>query len=135
MMKNYETVFILTPVLSEVQMKDAVEKFKKVLQESVGAEIIHEENWGLRKLAYPIQHKSNGFYYLVEFKADPEKVNTLEIEYRRDEKIIRFLTTVLDKYAIDYNERRRKGLVGRKREQEPAQETPASTKKEVATAN
>jgi small subunit ribosomal protein S6 len=124
MMKNYETVFILTPVLSEVQMKDAVEKFKKVLQDSVGAEIIHEENWGLRKLAYPIQHKSNGFYYLIEFKADSDKVNTLEIEYRRDEKIIRFLTTVLDKYAIDYNERRRKGLVGRKKDE---------TKKEVVT--
>lgn len=124
MMKNYETVFILTPVLSEVQMKDAVDKFKKVLQDSVGAEIIHEENWGLRKLAYPIQHKSNGFYYLIEFKADSDKVSTLEIEYRRDEKIIRFLTTVLDKYAIDYNERRRKGLVGRKKDE---------AKKEVVT--
>ncbi len=124
MMKNYETVFILTPVLSEVQMKDAVDKFKRVLQESVGAEIIHEENWGLRKLAYPIQHKSNGFYYLIEFLADPEKVSTLEVEYRRDEKIIRFLTTVLDKYAIDYNERRRKGLVGRKKDE---------AKKEVVT--
>ena len=123
-MKNYETVFILTPVLSEVQMKDAVDKFKRVLQESVGAEIIHEENWGLRKLAYPIQHKSNGFYYLIEFLADPEKVSTLEVEYRRDEKIIRFLTTVLDKYAIDYNERRRKGLVGRKKDE---------AKKEVVT--
>ncbi|MDJ1501511.1 30S ribosomal protein S6 [Xanthocytophaga agilis] len=123
MTKNYETVFILTPVLSEVQMKDAVEKFKKVLQESIGAEIIHEENWGLRKLAYPIQHKSNGFYYLIEFKADPLKVSTLEIEYRRDEKIIRFLTTVLDKYAIDYNERRRKGLVGRKKEQKEVSTT------------
>lgn len=123
MTKNYETVFILTPVLSEVQMKDAVEKFKKVLQESIGAEIIHEENWGLRKLAYPIQHKSNGFYYLIEFKADPLKVSTLEVEYRRDEKIIRFLTTVLDKYAIDYNERRRKGLVGRKKEQKEVSTT------------
>ncbi|MCU0355548.1 MAG: 30S ribosomal protein S6 [Cytophagales bacterium] len=117
MMKNYETVFILTPVLSDVQAKDAVEKFRKILQDTVGADIIHEEDWGLRKLAYPIQHKSNGFYHLIEFKADPEKVATLEVEFRRDERIIRFLTTLLDKYAIDYNERRRKGLVGRKKEQ------------------
>jgi len=135
MMKNYETVFILTPVLSEVQMKDAVDKFKNVLQETVGAEIIHEEHWGLRKLAYPIQHKSNGFYHLVEFKADPEKVNVLEVEYRRDEKIIRFLTTVLDKHAIDYNERRRKGLVGRKKEQQDPVQENGTTKKEVVTAD
>ena len=64
--KNYETVFILTPVLSEAQMKDAVEKFKQVLLNNQ-AEIIHEENWGLRKLSYPIQHKSTGFYTLFEF--------------------------------------------------------------------
>ncbi len=135
MTKNYETVFILTPVLSEAQMKETVDKFKRVLQESIGAEIIHEENWGLRKLAYPIKHKSNGFYYLVEFAADPAKVSTLEIEYRRDDKVIRFLTTVLDKFAVDYNERRRKGLVGRKKEQdqpapEPATNTGTRTRKE-----
>lgn len=118
MTKNYETVFILTPVLSDVQTKDAVEKFRKVLQDTIGAQIIHEEDWGLRKLAYPINHKSNGFYHLIEFEADPLKVATLEVEYRRDERIIRFLTTVLDKYAIDYNERRRKGLIGRKKNQE-----------------
>ena len=71
-MNQYETVFILTPVLSDVQMKEAVEKFKGVLQ-AEGAEIINEENWGLKKLAYPIQKKSTGFYQLIEFNADPTK--------------------------------------------------------------
>ena len=52
-MNNYETVFILTPVLSDAQMKEAVEKFTNLLKEQ-GAEIVNEENWGLRKLAYPI---------------------------------------------------------------------------------
>jgi small subunit ribosomal protein S6 len=107
-LQNYETVFILTPVLSEVQMKDAVEKFKKVLVDDK-AEIIHEENWGLRKLAYPIQHKSTGFYHLIEFTATPKTIAALELEYRRDEKVMRFLTVSLDKHAVAYNEKRRRG--------------------------
>ena len=97
-MNQYETVFILTPVLSDVQMKEAVEKFKGVLQ-AEGAEIINEENWGLKKLAYPIQKKSTGFYQLVEFNADPTVIDKLEINFRRDERVIRFLTFKMDKYA------------------------------------
>ena len=111
--KNYETVFILTPVLSDVQIKDAVEKFRKVLQDN-GADIIHEDAWGLRKLAYPIAHKNTGYYQLFEYTAPPKLVATLETEYRRDERILRFLTTALDKHAVDYNDRKRRGLVGKK---------------------
>ena len=114
-MKNYETVFILTPVLSEQQTKDAVEKFKKVLTDN-GAEIINDVEMGLRKLAYPINHKSTGFYQLYEFLAEPSAIAKLELEYRRDDKIIRFLTTALDKHAVAYNERKRKGLMGKKAE-------------------
>jgi len=106
MMNQYETVFIATPVLSENQMKEAVEKFKKIIV-SNGGEIVNEENWGLRKLAYPIQKKSTGFYYLVEFKAESNLIQTLEVEYRRDERIIRFLTVKLDKYAAEYSEKRK----------------------------
>jgi small subunit ribosomal protein S6 len=106
MMNQYETVFIATPVLSENQMKEAVEKFKKVIT-SNGGEIINEENWGLRKLAYPIQKKSTGFYYLIEFKAESSLIQSLELEYRRDERIIRFLTVKLDKYAVEYSEKRK----------------------------
>jgi small subunit ribosomal protein S6 len=106
-MNNYETVFILTPVLSEAQMKEAVEKFKKVLTDA-NAEILNEENWGLRKLAYPIEKKSTGFYQLIEFAGEPELINTLETQFRRDERVIRFLTVKLDKYAVEYAEKRRK---------------------------
>lgn len=107
-MKQYETVFILNPVLSEDQAKDTVDKFVKVLKKAK-AEIVNTENWGLKKLAYPIQKKSTGFYALIEFTAAPETVATLETEFRRDESVMRFLTTVLDKYAVEYNTRRRKG--------------------------
>ena len=114
-MKNYETVFILNPVLSDDQMKDTVEKFVKVLKKGK-ADVVNVEQWGLRKLAYPIQHKSTGFYNLIEFSAAPELVNTLETEYRRDESVMRFLTTVLDKHAVVYNERRRKGEFNKNKE-------------------
>ncbi|MDO4212023.1 MAG: 30S ribosomal protein S6 [Bacteroidales bacterium] len=105
-MNQYETVFILTPVLSDVQMKETVEKFKGILA-AQGAEIVNEENWGLKKLAYPIEKKSTGFYTLLEFKAEPTVVDKLEIGFRRDERVIRFLTVKLDKFAAAYAEKRR----------------------------
>ncbi len=105
---QYEAVFILTPVLSEAQIKDAVDKFKSVLTDN-GAEIVSEEAWGLKKLAYTIQHKTTGYYQLFQFKAAPSLVATLETEYKRDERVMRFLTTKLDKHAAEYAERRRKG--------------------------
>ncbi|MEE3413928.1 MAG: 30S ribosomal protein S6 [Prevotella sp.] len=108
-MNQYETVFILTPVLSFEQMKVAVAKFKKVLTDN-GAEILNEEAWGLKKMAYAIQKKSTGFYCLVEFKGEPTLVNKLETAYRRDEKVIRYITVKLDKYAAQYAEKRRKKL-------------------------
>lgn len=105
-MNQYETVFILTPVLSDVQMKETVEKFKGLLV-NLGAEIVNEENWGLKKMAYAIEKKSTGFYSLLEFKAEPTVVEKLEIGYRRDERVIRFLTVKLDKFAAQYAEKRR----------------------------
>ena len=105
-MNQYETVFILTPVLSDAQMKEAVEKFKGILT-AEGAEIINEENWGLKKLAYPIQKKSTGFYQLLEFKADPKVIAKLEINFCRDERVLRFLTTRMEKYAAEYAAKRR----------------------------
>ena len=106
MMNQYETVFIMTPVLSDQQMKETVEKFKKLLTDN-GAEILNEENWGLKKLAYPIEKKSTGFYVLLEFDADPSLMIKLETEYRREERVIRYLTVKLDKYAAEYAEKRR----------------------------
>ncbi len=105
-MNQYETVFILTPVLSDDQMKEAVNKFKGILTDN-GAEIINEELWGLKKLAYSIEKKSTGFYVLLEFKAEPEVIAKLELNYRRDERVIRFLIVKMEKYAAEYAEKRR----------------------------
>ncbi|MGI6231939.1 MAG: 30S ribosomal protein S6 [Prevotella sp.] len=105
-MNQYETVFILTPVLSDEQMKETVAKFKKLLTDN-GAEILNEETWGLKKMAYAIKKKSTGFYCLLEFKAEPSVVETLVTGYRRDEKVIRYITVKLDKYAAAYAVKRR----------------------------
>lgn len=106
MTNQYETVFILTPVLSEPQMKETVTKFRELLV-SLGAEIINEENWGLKHLAYPIEKKSTGFYIMFEFKATPDSILKLETAYRRDERVIRYLTVKNEKYAAQYAEKRR----------------------------
>ena len=108
MLKQYETVFIATPVLSDAQMKEAVAKYTDLIKSS-GGEIVYEEDWGLRQLAYPIQHKTSGFYYLIEFRSEPEFVAVLETQYHRDERIIRYLTVSLDKDGIAYAEKRRAG--------------------------
>jgi small subunit ribosomal protein S6 len=107
MEKHYETVFILTPVLSDEQAKEAAKKFKKTITD-LGGKVINDENWGLKKLAYPIQKKTTGFYHLYEFTSNsPDIINLLEVAYKRDERILRFLTVVLDKHAIAYSEKRR----------------------------
>ena len=112
-MQQYETVVILTPLLSEDVAKETIAKFKNILTEN-GAEIIQEDNWGLKKLAYPIEKKTTGFYHLTEFKAPGELINKLEVELRRDERVLRFLTIALDKHAIAYNDKKRSGAFNKK---------------------
>ncbi|MCR5065678.1 MAG: 30S ribosomal protein S6 [Bacteroidales bacterium] len=106
MVNQYETVFIVTPVLSEEQMKETVKKYTDFLTDH-GAEIVYTNNWGMRKLAYPIKKKSSGFYYLIEFRAEGSVIADLEVAYKRDERLLRFLTVSLDKHAIAYNEKKR----------------------------
>lgn len=105
-MNNYESVFIATPVLSDQQLEELAGKFRGVITEN-GGQIISEEDWGLRKLAYPIQKKTTGFYYLMEFTGEGDIIEKLETQYRRDERVIRFLTFKMDKYAVEYAEKRR----------------------------
>lgn len=119
MHRQYETVFIITPLLTQDQMKEVAAKYRDYLT-SQGAELIHEENWGLRKLAYPINKKSTGFYHLIEFKADPTIIKRFELEFRRDEQILRYLTVAEDKHMMDYNAKRAKGEVGNKSKLEKA---------------
>ena len=132
MIKQYETVFIATPVLSEQQMKEAVAKYTQLIADN-GGEVVYEENWGLKQLAYPIQHKTSGFYYLIQFKAEPSFIETLETQYFRDERIIRYLTVALDKHAVAYAAKRRENKAAKAAAKaEPAAE--AAPAEEVTNA-
>ena len=113
-MQQYEIVIVLTPLLSVDAAAEGIAKFSKILTDN-GAEIVQEDNWGLRKLAYPIQKKTTGYYHLTEFRAPGDLINKLEIELRRDERVLRFLTIALDKHAIAYNEKKRSGAFNQKK--------------------
>jgi len=113
MINQYETVFILTPVLSDIQVKESVEKYEQLIKDN-GGEIVNKENWGLKKLAYSIQKKNTGFYFLYEFKAEGEFVDKLTTAYKRDERVIRSLVVKLDKHGVAYTTRKRNKV------QEPA---------------
>ena len=115
-MNNYETVFIATPVLSDVQVKEVLDKFQGVITEN-GGQIVNVEEWGLKKLAYPVQKKTTGFYFFIEFTGEGSLINTLETQYHRDERVIRFLTFKQDKYAVEYSEKRRAKLANKSQEE------------------
>src|ERR1035437_3617060 len=113
MSKQYETIFILTPVLSDEQTKEAVNSYKKLIKE-LNAKIVHEESWGLKKLAYSIKKKNTGYYHLFQIEAPGEAIALLETAYKRDERVLRYLTVHLDKYALEYAGRRKGKLANRK---------------------
>jgi small subunit ribosomal protein S6 len=105
LMNHYETVFILNPVLSDTQIKETVQKCTDYLV-SKGAEMISKEDRGVKKLAYPIQKKKSGFYHLLEFKMAGEEISSFELEFRRDDSVMRYLTVKLDKHAAAWAEKR-----------------------------
>jgi small subunit ribosomal protein S6 len=120
-MNNYEVVFVSTPVLSTDQHKAVVTKYSGLITDN-GGTITNTENWGLRQLAYPIEKKTTGFYTLIEFASNPEFIKKLEVEFKRDENIMRFLSTRLDKHALAYNEKRKIRLANKTAEKAEKQE-------------
>jgi len=108
-MNQYETVFILNPVLSETQIEEAVQKYIDLIKSQKGS-ISNQENWGLKKLAYPIENKKSGFYHLFEFAASSDAVPALEVEFRRDERVMRYLTVKLNKHGQAWAEKRKKRI-------------------------
>lgn len=119
MINQYETVFILTPVLSDAQVKEAVDKMKKLITDN-GGEVVHYEDWGLKKLAYTIKNKSTGFYHMLQFKADTQFIKTMETEFGRDEQYVRHLTFVMGKNELAYSERRLKRLKNKSEQKQEA---------------
>jgi small subunit ribosomal protein S6 len=122
MLKQYETTVIVTPVLTDTELRELISGYIDLLK-SNGAEIVHEDFWGMKQLAYPIKKKTSGFYYAVEFKAPNDVIDKLELAFRRDENILRFLSVKLDKYAAEFNDKKRNGLIGKKRKDSKSAET------------
>jgi small subunit ribosomal protein S6 len=108
-MNNYELMVIFTPVLSEEEYKAAQKKYASLVKEN-GGEVVHENPWGLKSLAYPIAKKTTGLYWVMEYKAPSNFNEKLKIQLLRDESMLRQMVTKLDKYAVEYNARKRSGV-------------------------
>jgi small subunit ribosomal protein S6 len=108
-MNNYELMVIFTPVLSEDDYKLAQKKYTAFIKEH-GGSVLHENPWGLKSLAYPIAKKTTGLYWVMEYKAPSNLNEQLKIQLLRDENVLRHLFTALDKYAVEYNAKRRSGV-------------------------
>ena len=124
-LQSYELMIIFTPVLAEEEYKAAQQKFSEIIT-SNGGSITATEPTGLRTLAYPIDKKTTGLYWLTEYQAPTDVNQKLEIQLGRDESIMRQMITRLDKYAVAYNDRRRKGI--------KLEHTPKSATEEVDEA-
>jgi small subunit ribosomal protein S6 len=108
-MNNYELMVIFTPVLSEDDYKASQKKYTAFVKEN-GGSIVHENPWGLKSLAYPIAKKTTGLYWVMEYSAPSSLNEQLKIQLLRDENILRHMFTALDKYAVEYNARKRSGV-------------------------
>lgn len=138
-MNQYEVTFIVDPVLSGDEINATAQTYVDHLQ-SEGCKIVHVDEMGLKQLAYPLKKRTTGVYYCIEFSTDGGSIiSKLELAFRRDERIMRFLSVKLDKYGVKYNDDKRKGLIGRKRqesgkEEKRKQEPAKEIKKKAAVA-
>ena len=108
-MQHYELMVIFTPVLSEEEYRAAQKKYTSFVTEN-GGEVVHDNPWGLKSLAYPIRKKTTGLYWVMEYTAPSIFNEKLKIQLLRDESVIRHMFTALDKYAVEYNNKKRSGI-------------------------
>ncbi len=126
-MRNYETTFIVDPVLSGEEIKTTAQAYVEQLRKE-NCEIVYVDEMGLRTLAYPINKKNSGVYYSIEYKAENGVfLRAFELAMQRDERIMRFLTVALDKFGVQYNQDKRDGKIAKaKKPKAPKSEASAS---------
>ncbi len=133
-MRNYEVTFIVDPVLSGDEIKATAQTYVKHLEKE-GCKIVHVDEMGLLQLAYPINKRTSGVYYCIEFEAETGAlIDKLELAFRRDERIMRFLTVSLDKYGVKYNDDKRNGRIGKAKKTKEAEAEKAEAKPARSTA-
>jgi small subunit ribosomal protein S18 len=109
-MRSYETMFIVVPVLTDKQVNEFMNSVVEYIETNVGV-IVEKTVLGLKKLAYPIQHKNTGLYVYFEFQLEPNFVDGLKVLFNRSENIVmRFLIYALDKHTVEFNANKRKAL-------------------------
>ena len=108
-MQNYELMVIFTPVLSDDDYKASQKKFSSFVKEN-GGEVVHTNAWGLKSLAFPINKKTTGLYWVLEYTAPSDFNEKLKIQLLRDDNVMRHMFTALDKYAVEYNGKKRSGV-------------------------
>ena len=119
-MRHYEFTFIVDPVLSGDEVKATAEHVQKDLK-GFGATIVAVDEMGLRQLAYSIKKRSSGVYYTIEFGCDvADWLAKFELNMKRNERLLRFLTVKLDKYGIKDNDDKRNGRIGSKKKKDTA---------------
>jgi len=138
-MRQYETTFIVAPALPDGEIKKAVKNYKDILEKE-GCEIVHVDEIGLRQLTYPIKRHNSGIYFTIEYKSENgEIIDKMELVFRRDERILRFLSVRLDKFGVKYNEDKRSGVIDKRKNDLAAErakeraEQEASNKEKRAT--
>ena len=108
-MRHYETTFIIDPVLSGDEIKSTAQMYVNFLTDN-GCEVIHTEEMGVLDLAYTIKKRTSGFYFYVEFKSESgTPIEKMELAFRRDDNIMRYLTVKVDKHRAQYNLDKRAG--------------------------
>lgn len=128
-MRNYEVTFIVDPVLTGDEIKGTAQSYVDHLQNE-GCKVVAVDEMGLRQLAYPINRRTTGIYYSIEFQTETgELIDPMELSLRRDERIMRFLTVKLDKFGVDYNQKKRDGLIGKSKRTKMREQQEAAQKK------
>ena len=134
-MRQYEVTFIVDPVLSGDEIKETAQTYVDMIQDNKN-KIVHVDEIGLRQLAYPLKKRTTGMYYCVEFQNnDGTFIPKLELALRRDERIMRFLSLKLDKYGVEYNDKKRNGLIGKKGDKREQLKEEIKELKEEAEVN
>lgn len=112
-MRTYEVTFIVDPVLSTDEIKSTAQNYVDHLK-SENCKIVDLQDIGLRQLNYPINKRSTGVYYSLEFTSETgDIVKNVELALKRDERVIRYLLIKLDKFGIQYNDDKRNGRIGK----------------------
>jgi small subunit ribosomal protein S6 len=118
---HYESVVIFNAALEEEQIQAAISRTQEAIQTN-GGTITETENWGRKRLAYPIQKSKSGYYYVLRYSTVPESISKIERFFFLEEAIIRYLTVKLDKKALAYYEKK-----AAQAEEAPQQETQEET--------